>query len=171
MQMNNEHLEKDSNKIKVKTCGTCVYWVRKEQGNDNGYCVKSALLSLFYEVGCDRHEPVIKRIETDPDGLDTKEPGAKLDANKPMAGLLGQFGLALLEVAKVSTFGAQKYSIGGWQKVENGAQRYDNALMRHWLKEYTEPLDLDSNLLHAAHVAWNALAKLELIIRKNNKGV
>ena len=107
--------------------------------------------------------------EQDPNGLDAHNPGAKLDSGKPDASLLGMFGLALLEVAKVGTFGAKKYTRGGWQEVEKGVTRYTAAMIRHWAKEDREPVDEESGLAHAAHVAWNALARLELMIRENER--
>jgi len=104
--------------------------------------------------------------EKDPLGKKPSDPGAKLDDGKVMAHLLQQFSRALMAVAEVSTFGANKYSIGGWQEVENGAFRYSNAMMRHYLKEALEDVDPDSGLLHEAHLAWNALARLELKLRE-----
>lgn len=104
--------------------------------------------------------------ELDPNGLDQHAPGAKLDQGKIKAGLIGDFGLALQAVAEVGTFGANKYSRGGWQHVENGPERYTDAMWRHLLKEQSEPHDNDSGLTHAAHAAWNALARLELVLRK-----
>jgi len=103
--------------------------------------------------------------EQDPSGKSPHEPGAKLDAGKPLAGVLADFSLALLEVANVGTFGAMKYTRGGWQTVPNGEQRYYDAMWRHILYERHESLDPDSGLLHAAHTAWNALARLELLLR------
>lgn len=105
-------------------------------------------------------------FESDPTGRDPHEPGAKLDAGKTMAGVLGDFSLALMSVADVGTFGAIKYSRGGWQSVDNGFERYTDAMWRHLIKERHEPVDADSNLLHAAHLAWNALARLELLLRE-----
>lgn len=107
-----------------------------------------------------------KTSEHDPNGLNPSDLGAKLDAGKPDAGLLKQFGLALLEVAKVSTYGSQKYSRGGWQHVDDGINRYDAAMMRHWLKSNSEEIDEDSGLKHKAQVAWCALASLELELRE-----
>jgi hypothetical protein len=104
-----------------------------------------------------------------PAGIPAHQPGAKLDAGKPMAGLLGDFGNALLAVAEVSTFGARKYSKGGWLQVADGQARYSDALWRHLLKEASEPTDQESGLAHAAHAAWNALARLELAIREGRK--
>ncbi|AUR94893.1 hypothetical protein NVP1199A_27 [Vibrio phage 1.199.A._10N.286.55.C10] len=105
--------------------------------------------------------------EQDPNGIDQHDSGAKLDAGKPMAGrLLGMFGGALMAVSEVGTFGAKKYTEGGWQHVEDGFKRYDDAGMRHFLKRgMGEEFDADSELPHLAHEAWNALAKLELYLR------
>jgi len=103
-----------------------------------------------------------------PDGKDQHEPGAKLDAGKVRAGLvLGGFSRALLEVSKVGTYGANLYSPYGWTKVENGKERYTDAMLRHFLREEAgEEIDPESNLSHAAHLAWNALARLDLMIRE-----
>lgn len=104
--------------------------------------------------------------ERDPTGLSANEPGAKLDAGKLLAGVLVDFSLALTAVAEVGTFGAKKYSRGGWQHVDRGIERYSDAKWRHALKERHEPRDPDSGLLHAAHEAWNTLARLELMLRE-----
>lgn len=103
--------------------------------------------------------------ETDPNGVDQHAPGAKLDKEKPDCSLLGYFGRALLEVARVGTFGAKKYTRGGWQYVDDGINRYAAAMLRHYFKEERGEIDDDSGLLHAAHEAWCALARLELILR------
>jgi len=107
--------------------------------------------------------------EQDPTGRNQHEPGSKLDAGKPMASLLSHFGLALLEVAKVGTFGAKKYTFGGWQEVPEGVLRYSDAMWRHLCKEHTEAIDKDSGMLHQAQIAWNALARLELMLRASQK--
>lgn len=107
-------------------------------------------------------------MEADPHGVEQHAPGAKLDAGKNrIAMVLEQFARALWEIGRVGTYGANKYTDGGWQHVQNGIQRYDDAYMRHWLKEKMgEEFDPDTEILHAAHCAWNALARLELIMRK-----
>lgn len=105
--------------------------------------------------------------EYDPLGIDQHEGGAKLDSGKPDASLLKDFGLALLEVAKVSTKGAIKYSRGGWQEVPDGHNRYTAAMMRHFFQEKYEDIDEDTQMLHMAQVAWNALARLELYLRES----
>ena len=111
--------------------------------------------------------------ETDPNGLDPHASGAKLDAGKVKAALvMGAFSRALLEVCKVGTFGANKYSDNGWLQVPDGQARYDDAQMRHWLESHIgEDVDPDSDLDHLAHEAWNALARLELKLREQNNGL
>ena len=108
-----------------------------------------------------------KDIETDPTGRQAGEPGAKLDAGKPRLGLvLMGFARALEEVGKVGTFGAKEYSDNGWIDVPDGRRRYTDAMFRHFIKEATgEECDRKSGLKHAAHAAWNALARLDLELR------
>ena len=109
--------------------------------------------------------------EKDPHGTPPHHPGAKLDAGKTRAGLvLGGFARALLEVSAVGTFGATKYTPGGWVSVPNGIERYTDAMHRHLLAEATgEHLDADSGLAHAAHAAWCALARLDLMLREGHE--
>jgi hypothetical protein len=109
-----------------------------------------------------------KQVEYDPHGLDPSEPGAKLDAGKIQADLLEDFGLALLAVADVATYGASKYSLGGWQEVKDGVRRYKGASWRHLLRKRYKTHD-SSGLLHDAQVAWNVLAQLELKLRELRK--
>ena len=92
------------------------------------------------------------------------EKGVKLDTGKPRMDLvLGGFSKALLEVGRVGTFGADKYSDNGWQYVDNGIERYLSAMIRHYLNYKTGELtDKESGLSHLSHMAWNALAVLQL---------
>lgn len=96
--------------------------------------------------------------------------GVKHDQGKPKVAMVFQyFPKALTEVAKCGTFGTAKYGNGkfwdhNWNRVENGVERYSDAMIRHFLSEPTEGKDPDTELLHAAHVAWNALARLELML-------
>lgn len=111
--------------------------------------------------------------ETTPDGLGQHEAGAKVDAGKERAHLvLGSFSRALMAVSEVGTFGANKYTDNGWLQVSNAHERYCDAMLRHYLKDqHGEETDPDSGLLHAAHLAWNALATLELILREEQDSV
>jgi len=106
----------------------------------------------------------------DGDGL-VEIGGTKYDNNKPMGSIVYEyFPHAVLAIAEVSTFGATKYARGGWQHVPNGIERYTDAMHRHQLQEACgEEFDQDSGLTHAAHAAWGALCRLELMIREAKK--
>jgi len=111
----------------------------------------------------------------DPNGIGQHEAGAKLDAEKPDMSLLLHFGKALYEVARVGTGGKIKYSRGGWQTVPDGENRYTAAMLRHLFEEPYNEMDKDlvaylgSETYHAAHAAWNALARLELMLRRKDE--
>jgi hypothetical protein len=117
----------------------------------------------------------VKIKETDPNGVAANTPGAKLDAGKSpvMQGAFQYFPRAVEAVADLSGFGAEKYAWKGWEKVNDGINRYGDAMGRHILKESIEgPWDNGpggSGALHATAIAWNALARLELILREMEK--
>lgn len=110
-------------------------------------------------------------LEKDPIGLLPHAPGAKLDAGKVRMGLIYEgFAAALEQVAMVGTYGANKYSDNGWKSVSNGKSRYTDAMFRHLTAEFKgEVFDKDTQLLHAAHTAWNALGRLDFILREYYK--
>jgi hypothetical protein len=94
--------------------------------------------------------------------------GYKHDGGKPMAGILKEFNLSLMEVAKVGTFGAKKYERRSWSTISDAEQRYEDALWRHLLAD--EDIDPESGLNHLAHIIWNAMALLQLNIRRRLQG-
>jgi hypothetical protein len=121
-----------------------------------------------------------KPIEKDPTGLDAKTPGAKLDAGKApiFQGVLDYFPRAVMKVADLSWYGANKYSWKGWESVADGFNRYKNAAGRHTIKQAIEGAwDLDvkndpkfpGEILHQTQVVWNELAALELMLRDMEK--
>lgn len=101
-----------------------------------------------------------------PDDISDDKAGVKFDKEKPDTSLLMDFGPALTAVAEVASFGAKKYTRGGWKTVPEAEQRYTAALFRHLLAETSEEMDGESGYLHAAHVAWNALARLNFILKR-----
>ena len=110
-----------------------------------------------------------RNMETDPNGTDLKAGGAKADAGKVsvVRGALHYFPRALTAVAELSGIGAKKYSWKGWESVPDGINRYGDAMGRHELRiegDYTRR-DNDTGVLEATAVCWNALARLELILR------
>jgi hypothetical protein len=86
-----------------------------------------------------------------------------------MALVTAQFRPALVEVAKVLTFGAQKYphpesGDRSWRKISNGVSRYLDAFERHMNEVYAEaeglqytPMDSESGLRHIDHAITNLL--------------
>lgn len=97
--------------------------------------------------------------------------GRKFDGGKSpvVQGCLHYFPQALLAVGKVSEYGANKYSVPysdkNWGRLNNAFNRYTDGLGRHLLLEGLDQWDEESKLLHAAHAAWNALARLELLLQ------
>jgi len=83
-------------------------------------------------------------------------------------GAISYFPRAISAVAAISAFGASKYAWKGWESVPDGYNRYSDAMVRHLVYEGEgEMVDLESGLLHAAHAAWNSLARLELLIKES----
>lgn len=97
----------------------------------------------------------------------TGVPDLKFDAGKPRWTLL-MLGLpkALAGVVAVLTFGAKKYAAHSWRNVQNGQERYHDALYRHLdAIAQGEQTDPESGLSHWSHVATNALFLHELEIQ------
>ena len=91
--------------------------------------------------------------------------GVKYDEGKPRLGeMMVDFAVPMRELARVWEFGANKYEKSNWKKVDNAIDRYTNALVRHLLAEEENIYDDESKLLHASHIAFNALARLHFII-------
>jgi hypothetical protein len=97
--------------------------------------------------------------------------GVKHDSGKPRPTLvMRSMSRAIQAVIEVGEFGAKKYAEDNWLKVTYGQQRYTDAMLRHLLAEmHGVERDPDSGLLHAAHAAWGALARLELMLRAADK--
>ena len=110
-------------------------------------------------------------IVKSPDTAELVAAGAtKYDAGKSplFRGVIDYFPNALKLVGEVSAFGANKYAWGGWRNVPDGVNRYTDGLLRHIAEESINkdnPVDDESGFHHAAHAAWNALARLELMLK------
>lgn len=102
---------------------------------------------------------LIKLCELDTEGL-------KFDQEKPIAGALKDFDLALMELSKLLSLGAKKYERSSWKNVPNAEQRYYDGLWRHLL----EFDDVEGDLGHDVAVVFNALAVLQLrLMREQNE--
>lgn len=96
--------------------------------------------------------------------------GKKYDNGKSMVGTLCRvFPRAMLGVGQCIEFGTHKYpDPKNWVKVENAFNRYQDSMMRHYLKFLAgQEKDSETKLLHLKHMVWNALAVLELYLMGN----
>jgi hypothetical protein len=88
--------------------------------------------------------------------------GAKYDEGKLRWGLLPWSSVE--DVVRVLMYGAEKYEDNSWQRVENGQERYLDALTRHLVEiQKGHVTDSESGLSHMSHVACNALFLLYLM--------
>lgn len=136
------------------------------------FCTFCTVHHVWYVEACPGCVANAHVAEADPTGRNPHEPGAKLDAGKSPVrrGLLEYFPRACMAVAEVSASGARKYTWGGWQSVPDGIDRYGDAGARHICRAAIEGhTDPDYGHLHAAHEAWNAMARLELLLREREK--
>jgi hypothetical protein len=106
--------------------------------------------------------------------------GVKHDAGKApvMRGVFMRFPRAMFEVARVSQTGTTKYAVPisdmEYVNVKDGFGRYTDALGRHLLEEAIgghvsvetggELPPGGAELIHAAQAAWDALARLEILL-------
>lgn len=89
----------------------------------------------------------------------------KYDSGKPRMWLLPF--VSLYEIAKVLTFGAEKYAADSWKEVPNAEERYSNALLRHLTAiQAGEIRDSESGLLHWSHVGCNSLFLIYFAVMK-----
>lgn len=87
--------------------------------------------------------------------------GSKHDSGKPLMGAIPPN--ALLAVAEVLTFGAEKYGRDNWRQVENAETRYLDAALRH-INAYQrgEAADPESGESHLAHAVCSLMFMLEM---------
>lgn len=106
-----------------------------------------------------------------PEHGEQQDVGVKHSEEKPKLSLLfRQFPKALKAIVRCSEFGHEKYKETdldylNFKRVEGGSDNYADAGLRH----RTETgISEESGLPHYYHVAWNALAELEIKLEENN---
>ena len=91
----------------------------------------------------------------------------KFDSGKPKLSLLPYD--ALLSVAEVLLFGAEKYGRHNWSKGKEWS-RYEDAMLRHYASYHRgEDIDPESGLPHLAHMSCCALFLLAYYLRRTPK--
>lgn len=154
-------MEKDKNR---ECCATCVRLEMCRMAMKDGSKCDNYISNIPGDIITGIGVPIKPQVVKLP------QIGKKYDEGKPrLAEMIQDFRLPLIEVAKVWAFGADKYDKGNWRYVLGGEERYTNALMRHLVAEADTQKDDESELMHAAHVAWNALARLHFLIEKEKK--
>ena len=133
----------------------------KEEGNEKTYTASNTDIDKDSPLFCELVKKVIN-----------ENIGKKADNDKlPLSIVIQrQFPNALKAVAECSQYGNKKYheTDKDWcnlHRVDNGVERYSNAMMRHFLaagKELDQK-DNETNLEHVKHMVWNALSLLEVI--------
>lgn len=96
-------------------------------------------------------------------GENMKEQAMRFNEGKPELGYLLDFPHAIVGMASVAAFGAEKYERDNWKK-GLPANQVINSLLRHLTSlKAGEVEDLESGLLHTSHITWNAMALAEMV--------
>ncbi len=99
-----------------------------------------------------------------PAGVPESHPATKFDDDKPATHLLPYD--AVLEVAKVYSFGQKKYNARNWEKGMAWSRLF-GASMRHlWAWWCGEDKDPESGLSHLTHAAFCVLCLLAYELRR-----
>ena len=94
--------------------------------------------------------------------------GIKYDSKKPDYSLIPPH--ALDDVAKVLTYGAQKYDRHNWKQLKNLDTRYFAAAQRHlWALQRGETMDEETGIHHAAHAICCIMFMLEFYYLQTDK--
>lgn len=97
----------------------------------------------------------------------TAEQGVKYDTGKPIIGAIPPH--AELAVARVMTFGAQKYARDNWRKIDDIPTRYMDAALRHLNAiRRGETVDPESGEHHLAHAACCIMFMLDVEEQSGN---
>ncbi|HZX69774.1 MAG TPA: dATP/dGTP diphosphohydrolase domain-containing protein [Rhodanobacter sp.] len=89
--------------------------------------------------------------------------------------VLARFPRAFMEIARVSEYGAKKHEVAigdmSYLDIPDAYNMYTEACMRHMAGEALEGFvnHEDADMLHAAQLAWNALARLEVFLRNSSR--
>lgn len=137
--------------------------ITNDKGNKHHSWIDKSELKIYFE-----------KIE-ETEKVEEYPKGVKNDSDKLpyYTVLFKQFPLALKEVVKCSKAGNQKYHATDtdWQnfsRLENSDTRYKDAMLRHMGETgQVEDMQEYGEMTHEAAVVWNALADLEIKLRKN----
>lgn len=121
-------------------------------------------------VNCRRAKvvrPAVNSVDGPPVADATKE-GRKIGKVR-MDLVMQDMPRAIEALARVMTWAldAKGYKESDWLHVPDAINKYSGGMHRHDNKEKRgQEFDDESGLEHAIHTAWNAMARVELILRK-----
>ena len=138
-------------------CPICNHPTRYPRSNPNAWeCTFCGTSGLSTEnLRLDAYSVSVPYIDEPSSFTVVEKPGGlKYDSGKLQYGLIPPETTKAL--AEVLTFGAKKYAKDNWKLLENGKERYLDALYRH-LDAYRtgEYLDSESSLPHLSHCLCN----------------
>jgi len=89
------------------------------------------------------------------------------------SGFIQRFPRAMEAVAALSRDGCKKHDVPegdtSFTEIENAPDVLREALVRHLVKEAKgEFIDPEWNYMHAVHEAWNAMGRLETLLKKRH---
>lgn len=151
--------------------------IRATGGDDIPAILKPQTGAVDADTHCEEVKPKVEWRHDDETGglkpmpINTgRGAGMKYDADKPRMSLIPPN--ALTEIAKVMTFGADKYGANSWRKVENAQERYLDALLRHAIAYVAgERVDPESGLPTMAHLMCDAAFLIELDKTKTENAI
>ncbi len=101
-----------------------------------------------------------KGPEADPNGRD---PHTSTDSRVSL--VMSQYPRAIHAIGRVEAFCFSEHGPDNWKAAPDSLERATNSMYLHLLGEHSGELrDSKSDLLHAAHAARNAIARLELLL-------
>jgi hypothetical protein len=142
-------------------CGCGALWYKMEGGTVYYHNVIDLGWHMSVQYKTLDGLPQIPTFEQFTSVEDAPTTGSKHDSGKPLMGAVPPN--ALLAVARVLTFGAEKYGRDNWRKVENVETRYLDAALRH-INAYQrgEAADPESGESHLTHAVCSLMFMLEM---------
>lgn len=127
-------------------------------------CSQSAGFTMYHRAEDCRHYEATQAVRV----ADATKEGRKVGKVR-MDLVMQDMPRAIEALARVMTWalGEKGYKESDWLHVPDAINKYSGGMHRHDNKEKRgQEFDEESGLEHAIHTAWNAMARVELILRK-----
>lgn len=127
-------------------------------------CSQAAGFTMYHRAEDCRHYEATQAVRV----ADATKEGRKVGKVR-MDLVMQDMPRAIEALARVMTWAldAKGYKESDWLHVPDAINKYSGGMHRHDNKEKRgQEFDEESGLEHAVHTAWNAMARVELILRK-----